>query len=69
MSRYPKPTFQLCANRYLATPEVLSLKDHGDVLRERYPKRKLPRVGYVPYLVVLAIAPATGLRRDFVKCV
>ena len=54
--------------RYLATPEVLSVKAHGDILREKYPNRKLPRVGYVPYLAVLALAPALGFRRDFVRC-
>ncbi len=45
------------------------MKAHGDILREKYPKRKLPRVGYVPYMAVLAMAPALGFRRDFVRCV
>ena len=44
------------------------MKAHGEILREKYPKRKLPRVGYVPYAAVLTLAPALGLRRDFVRC-
>ncbi len=45
------------------------MKAHGDILREKYPNRKLPRVGYVPYAAVLMMAPALGFRRDFVRCV
>jgi hypothetical protein len=48
---------------------VLSIKEHGDVLREKFPKRRLPRIGYVPYVLVLGMAPGLGFRRDFVRYV
>ena len=38
------------------------------LLQEKYPDRWLPKVGYMPYLLVWAAAPLVGMGRDFIQC-
>lgn len=54
--------------RYITAPESLWMKQIGDILKQRYPSRKLPLFGYIPYSAMWAIGPLIGLRRDFIKC-
>jgi len=52
--------------RYMASPESLWMKEIGDILKKKYPDRKMPLYGYAPYIVLWAIAPLFGMGRDFI---
>jgi len=53
--------------RYLASPQSVWMKEIGDILRTKYPDRRLPKFGYIPYLMIWAAGPMFGMGRDFIK--